>query len=116
MREDQTIWERFQHSDSYRWGGDPGEQLSRVPAALTLLGEQWLLIDVKLIGCRDVAHLRHSETSDEFWLTFDYESGSPTEGTWGYCFKRGAVLVKALYGFTAASDAVLAFLAKSEVV
>lgn len=85
MREDEKVWERFEHSESYQRGGDPGDQLNMVPAALRKLGDAWLLLDVALIGRSDVARMRKQRPDgggrEDFLLTFDYVDGSPTEVT-----------------------------------
>lgn len=117
MREDEKVWARFAHPESLRWGGDPGEQLRTVPAALRLLGREWLLLEVELIGARVVARMRRPCADgggrEEFLLTFDYEDGSPTEGTWGFRYANAQGRVRAQAGFGQPSEAVAAFLSEA---
>lgn len=110
MRGDGDVWERFAHAESYRWGGDPGDQLRTVPAALRKLGDDWRLLDVALIGRGDVARMRHALSADEFMLVFDYQDGSPTEGMWGYCASDARLSGRPVYGFACPGEAVHAFL------
>lgn len=111
MREDDKMWERFEHADSFRWGGDPGDQLRVVPAALRKLGDAWLLLAVSLIGRSDVARMKHAVSADEFVLRFDYREGSLTEGTWGFAMQaEGRDNGDPVYGFSRPDEAVEAFL------
>lgn len=111
MRDDDMVWECFGHPESYRWGGDPGDQLKTVPAALRSLGDKWLLRHVSLIGCSDVARMEHVDNADEFVLKFDYREGSPTEGAWGFVLNEaGQVGANPEYGFSCPGEAVEAFL------
>lgn len=110
MRHDDNIWERFAYADSYLWGGDPGDQLRTVPAALRRLGGDWRLLHVALIGRGDVARMRHAVTADEFVLAFDFQENSPTEGTWGYCVRGNRFSDRPFYGFACPGEAVQDFL------
>ncbi|MBX3678590.1 MAG: hypothetical protein KF710_00255 [Rhodocyclaceae bacterium] len=117
MREDEKIWARFAHPESLRWGGDPGEQLCTVPAALRLLGREWRLLEVELVGASTVARMRRQRSDggerEDFLLTFDYVDGSPTEGTWGFRYGNSLGLARAQAGFEQPSNAVAAFLRAS---